>query len=236
VTLSAETPGDSADHVAVGALPSGNGAKAPADNPEDADTLPARALRPGVARRDEAARDDAVADAAEPPAAAGTSASQGASRGTPGMSQPGSAIVASSRQDEPSNQSLTHSIIVASTDTSRAIIGRYDECLIRGGRPVGLVASSVWTDIRISPEAAAAVSPSDAPRGRARGPDEDEVRSAPGESTGELCADARTGAVTSTRTQLASQPVWQPESGRLPSAGGREISEDPDNFPRSGSI
>jgi len=43
-------PGDLADHSAADALPFPNGANAPADNPEDADTLPARALRPDLRR------------------------------------------------------------------------------------------------------------------------------------------------------------------------------------------
>ena len=105
VTLSTDSPGESADHAAEPAPGSPNGANAPADNPEHADTLPARALRPDLSRRgDEVAPEDAVAEEAdadeeEPSTAAGASASEGASCGTPGMSQPGSVIAASLRQD-----------------------------------------------------------------------------------------------------------------------------------------
>ena len=83
------------DQSAVGVLPSGNGANAPADNPEDADTLPARALRPDLPRRGDEAT---VGEAATVAAAAASSRASGpgeASRGTPGMSQPGSVIAAS---------------------------------------------------------------------------------------------------------------------------------------------
>ena len=73
--------------------PSRNGANAPADNPEHADTLPAaRALRPALPRQgDESAAAEEDTHEAEPSDAAGGSAS----RGTPGMSQPGSVIAAS---------------------------------------------------------------------------------------------------------------------------------------------
>ncbi|HUB39656.1 MAG TPA: hypothetical protein VMA72_12450, partial [Streptosporangiaceae bacterium] len=89
--LSLAPPGELAGHSAVGVLASGNGANAPADNPEEADTLPARALRP---RRREPASDDVDADPqeAELPASLGASAPGEASRGTPGMSQPGSVM------------------------------------------------------------------------------------------------------------------------------------------------
>jgi hypothetical protein len=119
--LSSAVPGELADHAAAGALVLDNGANAPADNPEDADTLPARGRRPDLARRC-----GESAAAAEAPAAdeAGASAPGEGSRGTPGTSQPGSDIVASLRQDRHLSQPLTHSIIVPSADISRAIIRR----------------------------------------------------------------------------------------------------------------
>ena len=84
---------------ASGAPPSRNGANAPPDNPEDADTLPARRLR---RRRCEPEPDDtdaseADAQEAELPAPSGAPAPREASRGTPGTSQPGSVIAASLR-------------------------------------------------------------------------------------------------------------------------------------------
>jgi hypothetical protein len=78
---------------------SANGANAPADNPEDAEMLPARCLRPDLLRcRDEAAVGEAAADEAAAAEAAAPAPGEG-SCGTPGMSQPGSAIVASLRKD-----------------------------------------------------------------------------------------------------------------------------------------
>jgi hypothetical protein len=74
---------------AGGALESRNGANAPADNPEDADTLPARGLRPDLSRRGGEAP---VGEAAVCEVAAGASEPGAGSRGTPGMSQPGSDI------------------------------------------------------------------------------------------------------------------------------------------------
>jgi hypothetical protein len=87
-TLAAVSPGALADQAAEGSPASRNGANAPADNPEDADTLPARALRPGFARRD----GEAVAGGAAAGGEAAASAPGEGSRGIPGMSQPGSVI------------------------------------------------------------------------------------------------------------------------------------------------
>ena len=97
-------PGELTGDAGAGALASGNGANAPADNPEDAETLPALGLRPDLPRRageapagdvaaagGEAAAGEAVAVEADAPAPG-----EG-SRGTPGMSQPGSVMVASLR-------------------------------------------------------------------------------------------------------------------------------------------
>jgi hypothetical protein len=92
-------PGEVTDHAAEGALVPRNGANAPADNPEDAETLPARGLRPDFLRRDDEAADGEAADGEAAAAEAVAPAPGESSRGTPGMSQPGSAIVASLRQD-----------------------------------------------------------------------------------------------------------------------------------------
>jgi len=84
-------PGELSAHAAEEAPASRNGANAPADNPEDADALPARALRPGLPRRAAelpAGEAAAVGTAVE----AGVPAPAEGSRATPGMSQPGSAI------------------------------------------------------------------------------------------------------------------------------------------------
>jgi len=95
---------ESSGHAARESL-SANRANAPADTPEDADTLPARDLRPDLPRRtgeavvDEPESDDTPPEEAEPDDKAadepGTSAPEEGSRGTPGISQPGSAIAAS---------------------------------------------------------------------------------------------------------------------------------------------
>src|SRR5215467_8229885 len=86
---------ESAEPVQGAVLPPANGANAPADQPADADTLSVRALRRRLARRgDESAaarRDAESSDATAAPA------SRGSSRGTPGISQPGSVIAASRR-------------------------------------------------------------------------------------------------------------------------------------------
>jgi hypothetical protein len=83
------------DDAAEEALASHNGANAPADNPEDADTLPGRALRPDLARR--GGEPAPVGEDAESSDEAAAATSGGSSRGTPGMSQPGSDIAASLR-------------------------------------------------------------------------------------------------------------------------------------------
>jgi hypothetical protein len=94
--LSHALQGDLADHSADAALPLPNGANAPADSPELADRLPVRAVRPDLPRRgDEATVGEAPT--VEASAEAGTSTPGEGSRGTPGMSQPGSVMVASLR-------------------------------------------------------------------------------------------------------------------------------------------
>ena len=90
--LAAAVPSEPAGHAAERALASRNGANAPADSPEEADTLPARGLRPDLLRRgDAAAPVDAAAGEAAADEAAESAPGEG-SRGTPGMSQPGSVI------------------------------------------------------------------------------------------------------------------------------------------------
>src|SRR5215469_1192090 len=100
----------SAEPVQGAVLPPANGANAPADNPAHAETLPARALRPDLPRgrdgpaadgadSDEADSDDAAPEKAETPASPGAPAAREPSRGTPGMSQPGSVITASLRRE-----------------------------------------------------------------------------------------------------------------------------------------
>jgi hypothetical protein len=86
-------PGELAGQAAASALPSPNGANAPPDNPENADTLPARALRPDLpARSGEPDATAAEAQDAELPAPSGGPALAEDARETPGMSQPGSVI------------------------------------------------------------------------------------------------------------------------------------------------
>ncbi|HEY2076255.1 MAG TPA: hypothetical protein VGH53_07950 [Streptosporangiaceae bacterium] len=93
--LSLALPGELAGQSAAArALPLPNGTNAPADNPED-DTLPPRALRPDLPERpgeSDAEADEAAAREPEPSDAGSASALEGASRGTPGMSQPRSVI------------------------------------------------------------------------------------------------------------------------------------------------
>src|SRR6202007_92222 len=90
-----EVPPAQLDDPPAGGPPlSANGANAPADNPEDAETLPARGLRPDLVRRG----DEATAGEAAAVRAVASAPGEG-TRGTPGMSQPGSAMVASLRQD-----------------------------------------------------------------------------------------------------------------------------------------
>jgi hypothetical protein len=119
----AGSPGERTDELADGDARPANGANAPADNPELADTLPARELRRALPGRGEPAADaedagDAVAaqaepGQAEPSASAGASALAGDSRGTPGMSQPGSVIARLPPRSarEPSNPSFATDVI-----------------------------------------------------------------------------------------------------------------------------
>jgi hypothetical protein len=92
--LSSTLPGELADEATAGRLPSSNGANAPADSPEHADSLPALA-----ARLDLALRGEESAVTGQEAELSGAAALPGSARGTPGMSQPGSVIVASLRQD-----------------------------------------------------------------------------------------------------------------------------------------
>jgi len=105
---------------------SGNGVNAAADNPEDAETLAGRALRPDAPRRTCSATPDEAAAVAT-----GAAEAEEASRGTPGMAQPGSVMSASLRPPlRPRYQPIMCSIIVPSTDIPRANIDR-DEVAIR---------------------------------------------------------------------------------------------------------
>ena len=91
--LAAAVPGKLAEWAAAAGEPrSANRANAPADKPEQADTLPARGLRPDFARRggEAAAGETAAGESAADEA--GASAPGESSRDTPGMSQPGSPI------------------------------------------------------------------------------------------------------------------------------------------------
>jgi hypothetical protein len=99
-------PRELTDDTAEEALASHNGANAPADNPEDADTLPVRALRPDFARR--GGEPAPVGEDAEPSDEAAAATSGGSSRGTPGISQPGSVIAASLRLRDRLNINRSH--------------------------------------------------------------------------------------------------------------------------------